>query len=64
MTTAQAKERLRKYGLSEEEIAGLGRWAMIDMVRCFGGARNLQATLIPNQWPDSSARTLADCMFD
>ena len=34
MTTAQAKERLRKYGLSEEEIAGLGRWAMIDMVRC------------------------------
>ncbi|KAL4855489.1 Transcription initiation factor TFIID subunit 1 [Chlorella vulgaris] len=31
MTTAQAKERLRKYGLSEDEIQGLGRcgnWQM------------------------------------
>ena len=32
MTTKQAKERLRGYGLSDADIQGLGRWTMIDMV--------------------------------
>ncbi|KAI3432621.1 hypothetical protein D9Q98_004167 [Chlorella vulgaris] len=45
MTTAQAKERLRKYGLSEDEIQGLGRWTMIDMVRQLASAAAQDGTV-------------------
>ncbi|PRW61593.1 Transcription initiation factor TFIID subunit 1 isoform C [Chlorella sorokiniana] len=45
MTTQQAKERLRKYGLTEEEITGLGRWTMIDMVRQLASAAAIDGTV-------------------
>ncbi|EFN51450.1 hypothetical protein CHLNCDRAFT_140182 [Chlorella variabilis] len=47
MTTAQAKERLRGYGMTEEEIQGLGRWTMIDMAIKF--VRHQKTTMIELQ---------------